>query len=60
MSNPIVFISYSHDNQNHNNWVLRLATNLRSHGVDAILDQFDLRIGKDLRVLWKVDSVVLR
>ena len=49
MSNPNVFISYSHDDQDHMNWVLKLATNLRSHGVDVILDQFDLRIGKDIR-----------
>lgn len=43
MSNaPKVFISYSHD-------TLKLATQLRSHGVDVILDQFDLHIGSDLR-----------
>jgi len=27
MSNPNVFISYSHDDQDHKNWVLKLATN---------------------------------
>jgi len=49
VSNPTVFISYSHDNEQHKTWVLKLATDLRSHGVNAILDQWDLRIGSDLR-----------
>ena len=49
MDNPIVFISYSHDNEQHEAWVLKLATDLRCHGVNAILDQWDLHIGKDLR-----------
>ena len=46
---PKVFISYSHDNDEHKNWVLKLATDLRQHmGVDVTLDQWDLRIGSDL------------
>ena len=49
MVKPTVFISYSHDNDTHKAWVLKLATDLRSHGVNAILDQWDLRIGSDLR-----------
>lgn len=49
MVNPNVFISYSHDNDAHKDWVLKLATDLRSHGVNVILDQWDLRLGKDLR-----------
>ena len=44
-----VFISYSHDSEEHKQWVKRLASNLRSHGVDVILDQFHARIGGDLR-----------
>lgn len=47
--NPKVFISYSHDSEEHKEWVKKLATDLRSHGVDAILDQFQARIGGDLR-----------
>ena len=43
MDNPTVFISYSHDNEDHKSWVLKLASDLRSHGVNAILDQWDLR-----------------
>ena len=49
MDNPTVFISYSHDDEQHEAWVLKLATDLRSHGVNAILDQWDLRLGSDLR-----------
>lgn len=46
---PIVFISYSHDSDEHKEWVKRLATLLRGHGVDVVLDQWDLHVGQDLR-----------
>lgn len=49
MDSVKVFISYSHDSEQHEAWVLKLATDLRSHGVDVIFDQFNLRLGKDLR-----------
>lgn len=49
MDTPNVFISYSHDGPDLEGWVLKLASNLRSHGVNAILDQWDLRLGSDLR-----------
>jgi len=39
---PIVFISYSWDSLEHENWVINLATKLRENGVDAILDKWDL------------------
>lgn len=48
MSIPSVFISYSHDSQEHKKWVLDLATRLRNTGIDASLDQWDLRPGDDL------------
>jgi hypothetical protein len=48
MSIPKVFISYSHDSQEHKQWVLEFATRLRNSGVDAILDQWDLQPGDDL------------
>lgn len=48
MTAPKVFISYSHDSQEHKLWVLELATRLRSCGVDAVLDQWDLGPGGDL------------
>ena len=43
-----VFISYAWDSEEHKNWVLKFASDLRSHGVDAILDQWDARLGNDL------------
>jgi hypothetical protein len=45
---PRVFVSYSHDDQPHKDWVLQLADRLVRNGVDIILDQWDLRIGSDL------------
>ncbi|MDW5445184.1 toll/interleukin-1 receptor domain-containing protein [Polaromonas sp. SM01] len=48
MTAPIVFVSYSHDSQEHKQWVLDLATRLRSSGIDSILDQWDLGPGGDL------------
>ena len=41
------FVSYSHSNAEHEDWVLRLATELRASGVDAILDKWDLREGHE-------------
>lgn len=44
-----VFISYSWDNQEHQEWVLKLAKDLMTKfGVDVILDQFELSAGKEL------------
>jgi hypothetical protein len=48
MSIPKVFVSYSHDSQEHKKWVLDFATRLRNTGVDAALDQWDLKPGDDL------------
>jgi hypothetical protein len=46
---PKLFVSYSHDNQEHKEWVKKISTDLRQHmGVDVIFDQWDLRIGGDL------------
>jgi tRNA U34 5-carboxymethylaminomethyl modifying GTPase MnmE/TrmE len=45
---PRIFISYSHDNGTHKNWVLNLATRLNANGVDLVFDQWDLRLGSDL------------
>ncbi len=45
---PSVFVSYSHDSKNHKTWVLQLATRLRHNGVNAILDQWNLSLGKDV------------
>ena len=48
MAIPKVFISYSHDSQEHKKWVLDFATRLRNTGVDAIIDQWELKPGDDL------------
>ena len=47
MTAPRVFISYSHDSPEHKAWVLKIATDLREAGIDAILDQWDLVAGQD-------------
>lgn len=47
MSNPKLFVSYSWTNPDHENWVLKLATQLRECGVDVILDKWDLKEGHD-------------
>ena len=46
---PIVFISYAWDDEQHKEWVLRLAKDLISvYGIDVLLDQFELRAGHSL------------
>jgi hypothetical protein len=45
---PVVFISYSHDSDEHSDWVLKLAERLRQSGVDVVLDQWDVGPGDDL------------
>ncbi|HEX3045013.1 MAG TPA: tetratricopeptide repeat protein [Bacillota bacterium] len=41
MSNPKVFISYSHDSPEHANRILALSDRLRTDGIDCILDQYE-------------------
>lgn len=60
---PKVFISYSHDSDKLKDWVLQLATRLRSNGVDIVLDRWNLKIGNDLasfmeRGLSKSDRII--
>lgn len=43
-----VFISYKWEEENHNKWVEKLATDLRSAGIDAILDKWEVRFGDSL------------
>jgi hypothetical protein len=45
---PRLFISYSHDEEAHKAWVLKLATRLVKNGVDVVLDQWDVRLGGNL------------
>ncbi|MBU9862223.1 toll/interleukin-1 receptor domain-containing protein [Rahnella aceris] len=42
---PTVFISYSHDNELHKDWVLQLATRLRSNGVEVLLGPLESKAG---------------
>jgi len=46
---PTVFVSYSHDNDAHKQWVRGRCEILRSRGIDVILDQFDLKYGDNMR-----------
>jgi hypothetical protein len=48
METPLVFVSYSHDSEEHKAWVLRLATDLRKNAVDTTLDRWDLSLGQDI------------
>lgn len=45
---PSAFVSYSWDNDEHRQWVLDLATRLRTDGVETILDQWHLVPGDQL------------
>lgn len=44
---PRLFISYSWTTPDHEQWVLDLATELRSCGVDVVLDKWELKEGHD-------------
>lgn len=60
---PKVFISYSWTSVEHEQFVMELATSLRNHGVDAILDKWDLKPGQDKYVFMEsmvVDTEVLK
>lgn len=47
LKTPKLFISYSWSSQDHIDWVLQLATDLRDSGVEAILDRWHLKEGQD-------------
>jgi hypothetical protein len=42
MSSPIVFISYSWDNEEHKLWVMKLSADLIRSGIRVMLDEWDL------------------
>jgi hypothetical protein len=48
MKVPKIFISYSHDSIEHKKWILDLAIRMRNNGIDAIIDQWELKPGDDL------------
>lgn len=41
-------MSYSHDDDEHRDWVLQLASRLRGNGVDVCLDRWDVALGGNL------------
>lgn len=43
---PKVFVSYSYDSQEHEQWVEELAKRLRSHAVDVMLDKWNFHLGR--------------
>lgn len=47
-SHPKVFISYSHDNEYHKEWVRQFTDKLIQNGVDTNLDQYDLKLGDSM------------
>lgn len=60
---PRVFVSYAHESKQHKAWVLSLAAELRTNGIDAILDQWELTLGSDTTLFMdeirKSDRVLL-
>lgn len=50
---PRVFISYTHESEAHKKWTLRLATDLRANGIDAVLDQWDCQLGTNLPIFME-------
>ncbi|MFC9775962.1 SEFIR domain-containing protein [Paenibacillus chitinolyticus] len=48
IANPKVFVSYSWTTPEHEEWVVDLATRLRSDGVDVVLDKWHLKEGQDI------------
>jgi DNA-binding response OmpR family regulator len=43
--NPKVFISYKWEGDDHNDWVMKIAVDLRSAGIEASLDRWEVRLG---------------
>lgn len=48
MNTPKLFISYSHDSDEHRDWVYNLACRLVESGVEVILDQWDIKLGSNI------------
>ncbi len=46
-------MSYSHDGEEHADWVLKLATRLRGNGVDVCLDRWDVTLGGNLSLFME-------
>ena len=50
---PKVFISYSHDSEEHKDWVRKFAEGLKNNGVNVILDQWHIRLGSDITIFME-------
>ncbi len=48
MTTSKVFISYSHDSEEHKAWVADLARFLISNSIDVVIDAWNLRRGEDI------------
>lgn len=53
LKHPKAFISYSWTTRDHEEWVLRLASDLRESGVDVVLDKWDLKEGHDAKAFME-------
>lgn len=61
---PVVFLSYSHDNREHKQWVASFASELVEKGVEVLFDQWDIGLGDDIpkfmeRAVAKADRVLM-
>lgn len=64
IANPVVFISYSWDDEDHKNWVLNLTKRLFENGVQVILDRYELKPGANMlhfmeSAIPKADKVLI-
>lgn len=48
IKHPVVFLSYARTNSEHVENIVDFASKLRSHGIDARMDEWDLKVGNDL------------
>lgn len=46
-------MSYSHDGEEHEDWVMQLATRLRGNGVDVYLDRWNVTLGGNLSLFME-------
>ncbi|MCI9082707.1 MAG: TIR domain-containing protein [Lachnospiraceae bacterium] len=62
MENKTVFISYCHKDVTKD-WIVKLATKLGEHGINCIVDIYDLHLGQDLNYFMEqiknVDKVLI-
>lgn len=48
-----VFLSYSTEFPEHQEWVIDLGNQLRTHGIDATIDVHELQLGQDMYVFME-------